>query len=68
MLVDKNIELWHGGKIKLLVEDRFIDSGEIFLNFDNGMDSYTESLILDNLLELRDKINEIIEQCKEIKS
>jgi len=67
MLYDENMELWNGSEIIIKVEDRYLDSGEILLSFDDTMDWYTESFILSNLIVFRDKINEAINICNKKK-
>jgi len=63
MLYNETIELWNGSKVTIAVEDRYLDSGEILLSFDDSMDWYTESFILSNLIAFRDKLNEAINIC-----
>lgn len=66
-LLRKTTELWNGSTIEILVEDRYIDSGEILIHYSDDMESATVSLILDNLIEFRDNLDLVIEILKKVK-
>lgn len=65
MLIQRKINNWCG-EIKICVEDRYLDSGEILMIFDDSLESYTASLTLNDLIKFRDNINEIIEELKTV--
>lgn len=65
-IIDDSLELWHGGLINIKVENRYVDTGEILLNFFDGEEFYGESMMLEEVIVLRDKLNLVIQRLKNI--
>lgn len=66
-MLRKETELWNGSTNEILVEDSYMDTGEILINFSDDMESATASLTLDNLVEIRNNLSLVIDILHKVK-